>query len=194
MKSYKLKKDIFKEWDILIEEQVKALWIKEEYLEDIEINWASNGLGINNSKEINTDTVDICYWVDENNKSRVWNQYAITWLRFDTLDNAKKFAGKLEALRKIRKRKTYNDWEYVPNWKNSKEKKYYIYYAYSELIQKYNSICFGIQPESYLKGIIKCGFDAIWNHQAFLPYYSSEDIWDRAIKELGEEYLILLRD
>lgn len=169
MKTYKLKKDIFKKWYTLTEEQVMILWIKQEDLEEVKcIDWASNGMYVGEEKITQHYYIDVNFNIDD------WEWYANKWLSFKTKEQAQDFADKLKALKTIWKRKTENDWDYIPDWDNSNEDKYYIYL-------------------DSLSDNLQCTYANTSKSQTFCPYYSSKNIIDRAKKELEKEYLILLK-
>ncbi len=128
---------------------------------------ASNGMYIGEDWE----DVDH-YFIDSFGYAMFDNKKAIRWFAFDTEEDAIRFVNKQKALAKIWQRKTENDWDYIPDWKDEREVKYYILYAYSErkLISDWNRK---------------------YRYQYLTPYYSSKEIAEKAIKELEKEYKIL---
>ncbi len=107
--------------------------------------------------------------------NKIWKQeqikyFATIWLVFKTQEDAELWWKRQNALLSIRKRKTENDWDFIPDWSDNTYK-YFVYLAYDDTLR--------ISDETFAK------------IQPLIPCYSSKEIAERVIKELEKEYKIL---
>ena len=108
-----------------------------------------------------------------------WTSYSIwyptdhyPWFYFKDEEDCDLFTNKLNALKAILKWKEENDGWFVPDWEDPIEIKYLISYN--------------------VKRGLYANTEYLCKDIPFLPYYSSEEITEQAIKHLSKEYELLL--
>jgi len=98
-------------------------------------------------------------------------QYSSWCIYRQTLAQAQRHNKRLEAYKNIRKRKTENDWDFVEDWEIGNKPKYCIGYDYARK-KLFGNYRFTVRHNDI--------------------YFSSEEICEKAIKEIEEDILIYL--